>query len=170
MNPPPPPGYPPINQAQSEELKQYLLNKQGKGPLFSFLFYSAFVLLIMLISVLKPHNLYKKLLVFIMEIRIKIGEYKYKLHHFLLLFAAFYATLYFFIQMQGRQTYPSKLDPYKIKMEKLDKKWILDSQSWLSFLCIICLLSIYKNSKLFSSENYFKRKIKELDEELKNKK
>ncbi len=170
MNPPPPPGFPPINQAQSQELKQYLLNRQGQGPLFSFLFYSAIVLLIMLVSVLKPHNLYKKLLIFIMEIRIKIGAYRYKIHHFLLLFAAFYATLYFFIQMQGKQAYPNKLDPYKIKMEKLDKKWILDSQSWLSFLCIVCLLCIYKNSKLFSSENYFIRKINELDEELKNKK
>ena len=55
-------------------------------------------------------------------------------------------------------------------MEKLDKKWILDSQSWLSFLCIVCILGIYKNAKLFSSENYFMRKINELDEELKAKK
>ena len=171
MNPPPPqPGFPPINRAQSEELKQYLLNKQGEGPLLTFLYYSASILLILLVSVLKPHSLYKKFLIFIMEIRVTIGGYKYKIHHFLLLFAAFYGTLYFFIQMQGSQTYPSKLDPYKVRMAKLDKKWVLDSQSWLSFLCIICLLSIYKNSKLFSSENYFKRKIKELDEELKNKK
>ena len=57
MNPPPPPGFPPINQAQSQELKQYLLNRQGQGPLFSFLFYSAIVLLIILVSVLKPNNI-----------------------------------------------------------------------------------------------------------------
>ena len=38
MNPPPPPG----NQLfQSDELKKYLLTKQGKGPLFAFLLSSA---------------------------------------------------------------------------------------------------------------------------------
>ena len=160
----------PTNQFQSEELKQYLLVKQGKGHLFSFLYYSALIFLIMLISVLKPHRLYKKLLVYILELRVKIGSYKYKLHHLLLFVTAFYATLYFFIQMQGRQAYPNKLDPYRVKMEKLDKKWIIDSQSWLAFLCIVCILGIYKNAKLFNSEGYLQRKIDEYNKELKQKK
>ena len=72
--------------------------------------------------------------------------------------------------MQGRQAYPSKMDPYRIKMEKLDKKWILDAQSWLAFLSIICLLGIYKFAKLFNSEIYFQKKIDEYDKELKLKK
>ena len=169
MNNPRPHGIP-TNQFQSDELKQYLLVKQGKGPLFSFLYSSAIIFLIMLISVLKPHRLYKKLLVKILEIRIQIGSYKYKLHHFLLFIAGFYGTLYFFIQMQGKQFYPNKLDPYRIKMEKLDKKWITDAQSWLAFLSVICLLGIYKNAKLFNSEGYFQRKINEYDQELKKKK
>ena len=116
----------------------------------------------MLISVLKPHRLYKKLLVKILEIRIQIGSYKYKLHHFLLFIAGFYGTLYFFIQMQGKQFYPNKLDPYRIKMEKLDKKWVIEAQSWLAFLNVICLISIYRNSKLFNIENALEKQIKEL--------
>lgn len=168
MNPPPHVGMP-NNLLQSEELKKYLLVKQGKGPLFTFLYYSTVVCVIMLVSVLKPHRLYKKLLDYLLELRIKIGGYKYKLRHFLILLAGFYGTLYFFLQMQGRQAYPNKLDPYKIKMEKLDKKWIIDAQSWLAFLCIICLLGIYKNAKLFNSEAYFQRKINEYNEELKQK-
>ena len=159
-----------VNQLQSEELKRYLLVKQGKGPLFIFLYYSAIVFLILLISVLKPHRLYKKLLVFIMEIKVTIGGYKYKLHNLLLFVVAFYGTLYFFMQMQGRQAYPNQLDTYRVKMEKLDRKWIIDSQSWLSFLCIICLLGIYKNAKLFNSEGYLQRKIDEYNKELKQKK
>ena len=170
MSHPPPPIYPGNNQIQSEEIKQYLLNKQGSGPLSSFLYSSAVCFLIMLVTVLKPHRFYKKLLVKLMEIRIKIGSYRYKLHHFLLLFAAFYGTLYFFLQMQGRQAYPNKLDSYRVRMEKLDKKWIIDAQSWLAFLCIICLLGIYKNAKLFNSEVYFQRKIDEYNKELKEKK
>ena len=170
MNPPPPPPGMNTNQYQSEELKKYLLIKQGKGPLFTFLFYSAIVLLIMLVTVLKPHRFYKKLLVYLFEIRVKIGSYRYKLHHFLLFTSAFYGTLYFFIQMQGRQAYSSQLDSYRIKMEKLDKKWVLDAQSWLAFLCVICLLGIYKNAKLFNSENYFERKINEYNKELKESK
>ena len=165
----PPPGMQ-VNQFQSEELKKYLLVKQGKGPLFIFLYYSAIVFLVMLITVLKPHRLYKKFLVYVMELKVAVGSYKYKLHHLLLFVAAFYGTLYFFIQMQGRQAYPNKLDSYRVKMEKLDRKWIIDAQSWLAFLCVVCLLGIYKNAKLFNSEGYLQRKIDEYDKELKQKK
>ena len=83
MNPPP---RPPINQFQSEELKKYLLTKQGKGPLYAFLFTSAIFFLVFLITVLKPHRLYKKFIVFLFGIRVSIGQYKYKLHHFLLFY------------------------------------------------------------------------------------
>ena len=166
MNPPPP-GF---NRLQSDELKEYLLNKQGKGPLFTFLYYSAIIFLIQLISILKPHRFYKKILVFILDLKIKIGNYKYKLIHCLFFVIAFYTSLYFFLQMQGRQAYPNKMDPYRVKMEKLDKKWVIDAQSWLAFLCIACLLGIYKNGKLFNSEVYLQRKIEEYDKELKLKK
>ena len=166
MNPPPP-GF---NRLQSDELKEYLLNKQGKGPLFTFLYYSAVIFLIQLISILKPHRFYKKILVFILALKIKIGNYKYKLIHCLFFVIAFYTSLYFFLQMQGRQAYPNKMDPYRVKMEKLDKKWVIDAQSWLAFLCIACLLGIYKNAKLFNSEGYLQRKIDEYDKELKQKK
>ena len=168
MNPPPP-GMP-NNRFQSDQLKQYLLVKQGKGPSFIFLYYSAITFLIMLVSVLKPHRLYKKLLVLILELKVKIGSYRYKLHHLLFFIAGFYATLYFFIKLQGRQFYPNKLDPYRIKMEKLDRKWVIDAQLLLAFLCIVCILGIYKNAKLFNSEGYFQRKIDEYDKELKQKK
>ena len=70
MNPPPPGMQ--VNQYQSEELKKYLLVKQGKGPLFIFLYYSAIVFLVMLITVLKPHRLYKKFLVYVMELKVAI--------------------------------------------------------------------------------------------------
>ena len=68
--------------------------------------------------------------------------------------------------MQGRQNYPNPLDPYRIKMEKLDKKWINESQSWLAFLIVICVLSIYRNTKLFNSEAYLLKKIDEYNKEL----
>ena len=72
--------------------------------------------------------------------------------------------------MQGRQNLPTPLDSYKIKMEKLDKKWVNDSQCWLSFLIVVCLLSIYKNSKLFNTETYLLKKIEEYKNENKQKK
>ena len=158
---------------QSEELKKYLLNKQGKGPLFAFLFSSAIVFLIFLVTVLKPNRFYKKFLDFLFGIQITISGYKYKLHHLLLLIAGFYGTLYFFLLMQGRQNYPTSLDSYSLRMQKLDKKWVLESQSWLAFLVVICLLSIYKNTKLFNTEAYLIKKIDEYNKELdqnKNKK
>ena len=169
MNPPPPiqPGVPP--KALSDELKKYLLRKQGKGPLFAFLLSSSTVFLVFLISVLKPNRFYKKFLDFIFGINITIKGYKYSLHHLLLLVAGFYGSLYFFLLMQGRQNFPSKMDTYTMKMEKLDRKWVNESQCWLAFLIVICLLSIYKNTKLFNKEAILDKKLAEFNEK-KNKK
>ena len=155
-----------MNPLLSEELKKYLLTKQGKGPLFAFLLSSATGFLIFLVTVLKPNRYYKKFLDFLFGINITISGYKYKLHHLLLLIAGFYGSLYFFILTQGRQNYPLPMDPYRIKMEKLDKKWVLESQSWLAFLSVVCLLSIYKNTKLFNTEAYLLKKVDEYNKDL----
>ena len=165
--PPPPPGAP---QFQSEELKKYLLTKQGKGPLFAFLLTSSFIFLAFLVSVLKPHRYYKKLLAYIYDIKITINNYQYKVHHFLLLLSGFYGSLYFFLLMQGRQNYPNPLDPYRVKMEKLDRKWVIEAQTWLAFLNVVCLLSIYKNSHLFNTENNLIKQIEDIEKELGKKK
>jgi hypothetical protein len=154
---------PPIDPRQTEEFRKYLLNKQGKGPLFSFLLTSAIVFLVFLVSVLKPHRLYKKFISFLFGVSITINNSKYKLKHLLLLITGFYGTLYFFLLMQGRQFYPSPNDKYGQKMAKLDRKWVLESQSWLAFLIIICLLSIYRNSQLFSQEKKLDETNNELD-------
>ena len=151
---------------ENAEFRKYLLNKQGKGPLFAFLFVSAMVFLVLLVTILKPHRLYKNFISFIFGIKVTIGGSPYKLHHLLLLLAGFYGSLYFFLLMQGKQNYPTPMDPYGIKMAKLDKKWVLESQSWLAFLTIVCLLSIYRNSKLFSTEKYLSEKINEYKKQL----
>ena len=70
--------------------------------------------------------------------------------------------------MQVKQYVPSTLDSYEMKMQKLDKKWVQESQSWLAFLCLICLISIYNNSKLFSHETHLIEKLKEKENEEKN--
>ena len=62
MNPPPGSA---SRAALSEELKKYLLQKQGKGPLYAFLLTSSLVFLIFLVSVLKPHRLYKQFIGFL---------------------------------------------------------------------------------------------------------
>ena len=162
------PNYAMQNEKLSQELKKYLLKKQGKGPLFVFLLFSAIVALVFLVTTLKPHRLYKKLLAFIFGLSITINGTKYKLQHFLLLLAGFFATIFFFLLMQLKQYYPSNLDPYEVKMQKLDKKWVQESQSWLAFLCVICLISIYNNSKLFSHETHLIEKLKEKENEEKN--
>ena len=157
---------PHVHPPDNAEFKKYLLNKQGKGPLFAFLFASAMTLIVFLVTVLKPHRLYKNLLSFLFGIKITINGSQYKLNHLLLLLTGFYGSLYFFLLMQGRQSYPTPMDSYGVKMAKLDKKWVVESQSWLAFLAIICLLSIYRNSKLFSTEKYLTEKIGEYKKQL----
>ena len=140
--------------------------EMNNGLLFNFIRVCAILSGICLITVLKPHRLYKNLISFLFGIKVTINGSQYKLHHLLLLLTGFYGSLYFFLLMQGRQSYPTPMDPYGIKMAKLDKKWVLESQSWLAFLTIICLLSIYRNSKLFSTEKYLSDKIEEYKKQL----
>ena len=159
----PNPNYAMQNEKLSQELKKYLLKKQGKGPLFIFLLFSAIVALVFLVTTLKPHRLYKKFIAYIFGLSITVNGTKYKLHHFLLLAAGFFATIFFFLLMQLKQYAPSNLDTYEVKLHKLDKKWVQESQSWLAFLCVICLVSIYNNSKLFSHETHLTEKLKEVE-------
>ena len=169
MNPPPQvqPGISP--KVLSDELKKYLLRKQGKGPLFAFLLSSSTIFILLLISVLKPNRFYKNFLDFLFSINVTIKGYRYSLHHFLLLLAGFYGSLYFFLLMQGRQNYPSKMDTYTMKMEKLDRKWVNESQCWLAFLIVVCLLSVFKNTKLFNVEANLDKQLAKYEEK-KNKK
>jgi len=162
---------PNISPELSAELKKYLLTKQGRQPLTIFLLYSVGILVIILLSLIKPFRLYKKLIGYIFSMNITKSGYKFQ--HLILLIAGFYGTLFFFLIMQNNQYYPNKLDPYAIRMSKLDKKWINETHSWLSFLAMICLLSFYKNASLFNSEINLKKRIdeytKELDENKKKK-
>ena len=148
----------------TEEIKKYLLEKQGKGPLFAFLLVSAIIFLVFLVSVLKPHKLYKKFIGYLFGASITINKSKYKFKHLLLILTGFYATLYFFLLMLGNQNVSMPNERYAQKMANLDKKWRNESQSWLAFLIVICLLSIYRHSQLFSSEKKLEETKKEYDE------
>ena len=152
------------NVPTTEEFKKYLLEKQGKGPLFAFLLMSAIVFLVFLVSVLKPHKLYKKFIGYLFGASITINKSKYKFKHLLLILTGFYATLYFFLLMLGNQNASMPNERYAQRMANLDRKWRKESQSWLAFLIVICLLSIYRHSQLFSSEKKLEETKKQFDE------
>lgn len=152
---------------RGEEFRKYLLSKQkGNGPLFSFLFFCALVSLVFLITVLKPHRLYKRLIVKIFSIKIQISGQYWKLHHFLYLVIGFFSTIFFFLLMQNKQYLPNRLDDYNTKLEKLSNKWTNESQSWLAFLIIICFAAICRNSSLFQSEAECEKEMEQTSKEL----
>ena len=49
-------------------------------------------------------------------------------------------------------------------MLRLDKKWFVESEIWMVFLIIICLISIYRNAHLFNKELLLDEKLKKIDE------
>ncbi len=162
-----PPPYNRFTQMTKDEFAKYLLTaRKGNGPMYSFLLFSALVSLVFLITVLKPHRLYKRFIAFLFGIQIKVGTNQFKLHHFLYVFALFFGTVYIFTKLQQKQFLPNRLDDYHTKMNKLNNKWINESCSWLSFLTFICILAICRNSRLFSKETELEKKKNEVDKEL----
>jgi hypothetical protein len=61
---------------------------------------------------------------------------------------------------------PSNLT-YIERMKAFDQKWVIESEIWMTFLIIICILTIYRNANLFNKENQLKEKIEKIDEQIK---
>ena len=52
-------------------------------------------------------------------------------------------------------------------MIRLDQKWVVESEIWMTFLIIISLISIYRNAHLFNRELQNEERIKKIDEKIK---
>ena len=61
----------------------------------------------------------------------------------------------------------SKKNYYSLdtKLEILDKKWVKETMLWLCFIDIICLISIYRNSILFTKEARLDTTLEQLQKE-----
>lgn len=56
---------------------------------------------------------------------------------------------------------PSNLT-YIERMKAFDQKWVIESEIWMTFLIIICILTIYRNANLFNKKINLKKKLKKL--------
>ena len=135
-----------------------------KGILYYFLLNSAIVALVFLISVLKPHRLYKKLLSSFFNMTFKYNKVDWKVYNILLVIIGFYSLLFAFLQMTGETFYES--DSPMLRMEKLGRKWQNETNLWMVTLIIICLVSVYRNAQLFSQEVQIKKEIEETEKQI----
>lgn len=137
----------------------------NKGILYYFLFNSAIVSIIFLLSVLKPHRLYKVILSKFFNMTFKYNNADWKVYNVLLFIIGFYGLLFLFLQLQIERKIESDLPP-EIRMERLGRKWQIETNIWLATLVIICLVSVYRNAMLFTEEQTLRKKIEETDKEI----
>ena len=135
-----------------------------KGILYYFLLNSAIVALVFLLSVLKPHRLYNKLLSSFFNMTFKYNKVHWKVYNILLVIIGFYSLLFAFLQMTGETFYES--DSPMLRMEKLGRKWQNETNLWMVTLIIICLVSVYRNAQLFSQEVQIKKEIEETEKQI----
>ena len=133
------------------------------GLLFKFIFFNAIVASAIFLIVLKPHRLFKRFLTFILEISFKFHDAVWHVYHVFFLIILFWIILYTFLKLQASAYQPDPNDSLIIKMGKLDKKWLIEMEIWLSFLIITCYISVYVNSIIFRKEIDLKNKIKETE-------
>jgi len=137
--------------------------------LFSFLVFNTFVFLLLLLSILKPLEIYKKYVVKFFDISFTVKNIKIKVYHILFFILGLYVSLYVYLKVEvGKIIVPSNLT-YIERMKAFDQKWVIESEIWMTFLIIICILTIYRNANLFNKENQLKEKIEKFDEQIKRK-
>ena len=136
------------------------------GVLFSFIRICAICSGIFLITVLKPHRLYKKFLTSFLNYSFKYRGADWQIYHILIVVIFFFLVLFSFLQMQSSQYKPDPTDTYQNKLSKLDKKWLNEMESWLTFFIIICLISVYRCSMIFSYENKIRNEIEDIKKQI----
>jgi len=135
--------------------------------LFSFLVFNTFVFLVLLMSILKPLEIYKKYVVKLFDISFTVKNIKIKVYHILFFILGLYISLYVYLKMAvAKIEIPTNLT-YIERMKVFDQKWVIESEIWMTFLIIICILTIYRNANLFNKENQLKEKIEKIDEQIK---
>ena len=143
-------------------------NVQKPRIIFSLLILNTLLVLIILATVLYPPKAYKKIIVHFFSSQITLNKFKLKIYHILLLIIGFYIFIYFYLKIFIEQQYNRKeTETYTQRMIRLDKKWVIESEIWMIFLIIICLISIYRNAHLFNKEIRLDEKIKEIKEKIK---
>lgn len=138
----------------------------NKGILYSFLSFSAFISVILLISVLKPHRLYKKILSKVLNKTFKYNGSDWKIYHLLFIVIGLYGLIFVFLQMEKGNSKPEENDSVDVRMVKLGQKWRTEMNLWLSTLILVCLISVYKNAGLFTKEEELKKEIEEINKQL----
>ena len=131
------------------------------GLLFKFIFFNAIVASAIFLIVLKPHRLFKRFLTFVLEISFKFHDAVWHVYHILFLVILFWVILYTFLKLQASAYQPEPNDSLILKMGKLDKKWLIEMEIWLSFLIITCYISTYVNSIIFTKEIDLRKQIEE---------
>ena len=150
-------------------LKNFKLNNSERHDiLFRLLVLNTFIVLVLLISILYPLNSYKKIIVKFFSIQLSISKIKLKIYHVLFLILGVYIYLYYCLKITVQQYIIKSNETYTQKLIRLDKKWVIESEIWMIFLIIICLLSIYKNAHLFNKEIKLNEKIKDINKEIIN--
>ena len=136
------------------------------GILFKFIRLCAIISGILLITVLKPHRLYKKFLISFLNYSFKYRGADWQIYHILIVIIFFFAVLFSFLKMQSSQYKPDPTDTFESKLSKLDKKWLNEMESWLTFFIIICLISVYRCSMIFSYENKITKEVEDVKKQI----
>ena len=138
----------------------------SKGFLHYFLFNSVAVSLVLLFSVLKPHRLYKKFLSKFLAMKFTFNKGEWRVYNVLLLVIGFYMLLFAFLELSVEKRRENELP--EVKMERLGRKWMIETNIWMTTLVLVCLISVYRNAMLFTEEEELKKEMEEIDKMFRN--
>lgn len=151
---------------QNKSHPEILPEDLSKTGLYYIIKYSCFFHIILLVSVLKPHRVYKKILSRVLSLTFKFQGALWEVYHLLLVGIIFYGTIFTFLLFELSSIQPHHIKARREKLQALDRKWVKETMLWMTFIVIVCIATIYRNAALFTKEEKINNTLKELQKEM----
>ena len=91
---------------------------------------------------------------------------EWRVYNVLLLVIGFYMLLFAFLELSVEKRRENELP--EVKMERLGRKWMIETNIWMTTLVLVCLTSVYRNAMLFTEEEELKKEMEEIDKKFRN--
>ena len=137
-----------LNKLKSKDLV-------GNHLLFYLLIINTIIALLLLTIIINPYKSTKKYFLKLIQTSIL----KIKLYHISILIIGVYLYIYFYLKAVLDKIDLDKFDLVHNRLLKFQLAYELESEIWMVFIIIVCLISIYRYAYLINKEEQIKKQL-----------
>lgn len=155
----------------SEKKNFILRNPYENDYLYPFIIISVIVsFLLLLIPSFKSFKFSQKIISKFFSLSFQIKTKIIKIYHIMFLIIFLYVILYFKLKSKYFKFRRTNNETFFTRLERINKKFVVENEIWLVFFVIVCLLAVYRNAILFNNEKYYQELFDDNNKKLKESK